>query len=672
MLTSRSWWFLLAVGGMLALGVVAPFVPLALGCLTLLLWFGWEWLLFAVRVETAVRGLRVGREVSDGRGPVATLWAGQTFRVRGTLEAGGSAGLPYLAAADPVPFGVERVDGEVAAEGAVGPDAPLTWEYRIRCSAAGVIRFEGVRVRVADLQGFFYHAAFVRDVRVFRVLPVLATRKGGPPAAKRVNLLPPPGVHRLRRPGSGSELLDLRDYLPGDPPKTIAWKVSARRDRLITKEFESEVPVRCTLFVDTSNSVRVPARPAAGGAHARPLDRLVEIAAGVIQANAAVRDPTVLCLFDEGGAEVVRPDRTGPHVTQMLHRLADAAALAPAAAHVDPARLLPLAYAFARVTYPELLRPGVNGMPWWLARFGAFPARTRRRPGLTLFLHRHKAAVYLVGTFVLPLVLVVASAAVGAAVYSRHLHPDFLWGVLVAGAVSALSVAGSTLFLLSGMLLGGRHRRTAGWRKALAALLAARYGPTPGGLSAYLEDDDAFALALQRFLAEHRVPFELPLYDAAGRYQFAAPAKVAVLAAALLRAVGRGRDNELFVLLADLVELGDDLAPLLRAAGVALARHHQVLVVCPWPAGLPLPDTDGGEEEAGDAGPWWARERRRGGDDKLTGLREATVLRYHQAYRVLRRAFGRLGVPVVCAAGGAPAALILERLDRLRRVRGRR
>ena len=58
--------------------------------------------------------------------------------------------------------------------------------------------------------------------------------------AKRHNLLPPPGVHRHRRPGSGGELLDLRDYLPGDPPKTIAWKVSARRDKLITREYERD------------------------------------------------------------------------------------------------------------------------------------------------------------------------------------------------------------------------------------------------------------------------------------------------------------------------------------------------------------------------------------------------------------------------------------------------
>src|SRR5204862_3680248 len=113
-------------------------------------------------------------------------------------------------------------------------------------------------------QGFFYQVAFVPGVLLLRVLPPLTDADGLRPGTKRFNLLPPPGTHRLRFPGSGSELLDLRDYLPGDPPRTIAWKVSARRDRLITKEFESEVPVRCTLFVDASNSVRVPSLPGEG------------------------------------------------------------------------------------------------------------------------------------------------------------------------------------------------------------------------------------------------------------------------------------------------------------------------------------------------------------------------------------------------------------------------
>src|SRR5262249_3487199 len=154
-------------------------------------------------------------------------------------------------------------------------------------------------------QGFFYHRTFVPGVVVCPVLPARVDSRGRTVTSKQHNLLPPPGIHRLRRSGSGSELLDLRDYLPGDPPKTIAWKVSARRDRLITKEFESEVPLRCTLFVETSNSVRV------RWSGQCALGRLLEIAAAVAQANCATRDLTGLCLFDEQSTQsIVRPGRT--------------------------------------------------------------------------------------------------------------------------------------------------------------------------------------------------------------------------------------------------------------------------------------------------------------------------------------------------------------------------
>ena len=115
-----------------------------------------------------------------------------------------------------------------------------------------------------------------------------------------------------------------------------------------------------------------------------------------------------------------------------------------------------------------------------------------------------------------------------------------------------------------------------------AAILSIQYGLAPGGLALLLEDDERFSLDLQRFLADHHVPYSLPLYDDSGRYLFVAPEKVEVLARGLLRAIGRGRDNELFVILADLLELSHELEPLLRAVKVALARHHQVMVICPW------------------------------------------------------------------------------------------
>lgn len=44
---------------------------------------------------------------------------------------------------------------------------------------------------------------------------------------------------RSRRDPLGTELHHLRDYRPGDPMRQIAWKSSARNDRLLVREYES-------------------------------------------------------------------------------------------------------------------------------------------------------------------------------------------------------------------------------------------------------------------------------------------------------------------------------------------------------------------------------------------------------------------------------------------------
>jgi uncharacterized protein (DUF58 family) len=654
MLTARGWSFLLVVLLMLAGGLFARVAALTILSLTLVVWFVGEFVVFASRAQSLHRRLRVTREVRDDRGAVTTLWAGREFEVRVRLGSDGWLSLPYVSAADRVPFGVDHLSGLSRAEGPVGAGAELVLRYRVRCGDPGTARFEGVRVQTADYQGFFYTAAFVPGVAVMRVLPRLSDAEGLSPASKRLNLLPPPGVHRLRYPGSGSELLDLRDYLPGDPPRTIAWKVSARRDRLITKAFESEVPVRCTLFVDTSGSVRV------GSAGGRALTRLVEIAAAVLQANAAVRDLTGVCLFDEHGVTAARPDRSPAHLRRMLRLLADASALEPSCARTDPEELVALAYGFAFEVYPELLRPAVNRVPWWLKWLRSFPGYWRRSGRMFRYLYRRRLKFFFLGGTALPLLFLLVNlffvclAPTGVAVLV----------VYVTSALAALAAAGGLLLFLASTVLGGRQRRLAANRKRMAALLSVRYGLAPGGLEALLEDDDQLSLLLQRFLTEHRVPFSLPLYDRKGRYLFAAPEKVGVLAGALVRAVGKGHDNELFVLLADLLELDDRLDPLLRAVRLAMSRKHQVMLVCPWPPGVELPRGVGTGRPRSAAPGRPAHEPPEGhiGRD----VKQTTAERFHAAYARVRRAFGRLGVPVVCAAGDDPVPLILQRLDRLR------
>jgi uncharacterized protein (DUF58 family) len=671
MLTARGWWLLLIILAMLATGMLVPppygfwelesanvrliYLASALG-----LWFGWEWLHFTLRARLTVRRLRVERIVRDDHGPVDNLWMGRPFLVQVELHIPEGLNLPYLAATDRIPFGVERLSGNIRCDGELEAGRTMQWSYRIRPAAAGRVRFEGTALQLADLHGFFYRETFLPAVAIYRVLPPLTDAKGQASKAKRHNLLPPPGVHRFRRPGTGSELLDLRDYRPGDPPKTIAWKLSARRDRLITKDFESDVPVRCTLFVDTSHSVRL------GPPGDNALSRLVEIAGAAAQANSGTRDMTGLCLFNETETTHVRPARGPRHLVKVLNLLTDAAGLAPAASKARADSLLPLAYSFAQEVYPDLMRPEVNRFPWWLPWLFPQPAWTRSRPKLADYLYAWQ-----------PLFLIALAAGLAFSLLLAFFASSALGFFLV---VVLMLVGLGWLIFLDSFFRGHRRAR---WRKRLAALLSVQYELAPGGLALLLEDDERFSFFMQRFLADHHVPYALPLYDEQGRYLFAAPEKVEVLAKDLLRAVGRGRDNELFVLLADLLELTDELGPLLRAVKVALARHHQVMVICPWPVGIPPPASPIAKRGNGEPGKRRKRDfgladspsrRYAGSHFAPTSLRlqEITTARFHRAFRQIQRTFARLGVPVVCAQDRDPVRLILARLERLRGLGTRR
>jgi uncharacterized protein (DUF58 family) len=526
----------------------------------------------------------------------------------------------------------------------------------------GQVRFEGVGIQTADPQGFFYHKTFLSHPRVYRVLPPLSDARGHSPAVKRHNMLPLLGAHRHLRPGSGSELLDLRDYMTGDPPKTIAWKASARRDRLMTKVFESEVPVRCTLFVDTSNSVRV------GPPGKNALARLVEISSNVAQASAAARDLTGLCLFDERAFSFVKPARGPRHVVQLLNRLAEAADLAPSTGEARLYPLLRLAYGLARELYPDQLRRDLNRSPWWLPWLWPQPFSTVRRPTAADHFNRWLFIVLLVlwGLVLAYFVWGVERSYARVPLSVATLIVRVLLYTLLGGLVGTGFVL--TLSLLRGYILFAPARRRAfHWRKRLAALLSVQYGLAPGGLAVLLEDDQRMGNYLQRFLAEHQVPYPLPMYDRKGRYLFAAPGKIDFLAAALLRAVGRGHDNELFVLLVDVLELEDQLGPLLRAIQVARARHHRVMVISPWPPGMPPPKE--GEDVP-------VLKRRRHYDEPQARLKDTlrlnTTERFHRAFHRVRRTFARLGVQVICALSREPARLVLQRLEQLRFLERRR
>jgi uncharacterized protein (DUF58 family) len=58
------------------------------------------------------------------------------------------------------------------------------------------------------------------------------------------------GQRVIRRRGSGTSFANLRDYVPGDDPRHIDWKATARRNRLISREFAVEQGQTIMIAVD--------------------------------------------------------------------------------------------------------------------------------------------------------------------------------------------------------------------------------------------------------------------------------------------------------------------------------------------------------------------------------------------------------------------------------------
>ena len=63
------------------------------------------------------------------------------------------------------------------------------------------------------------------------------------------------GMHRSPFHGFSVEFAEHRPYVPGDPLKNLDWKVWARSDRYLVKQYTEETNLRCHLLVDLSGSM---------------------------------------------------------------------------------------------------------------------------------------------------------------------------------------------------------------------------------------------------------------------------------------------------------------------------------------------------------------------------------------------------------------------------------
>lgn len=137
-------------------------------------------------------------------------------------------------------------DSDGAYISAVHPRGKTTVRIEHIVARRGVYAFPPMSGHSAFPLGLFERSVRVDDGATITVYPsVHAVRMGMLEQMHGTGDTP-----KLRR-GDGDEFFSLRDYVMGDDPRKIAWKVSARVGRLIVRELEPSTSHNIVVLLDT-------------------------------------------------------------------------------------------------------------------------------------------------------------------------------------------------------------------------------------------------------------------------------------------------------------------------------------------------------------------------------------------------------------------------------------
>lgn len=137
---------------------------------------------------------------------------------------------------DPLPFSL-AANGRTTIEFSFGPGKRGSWPLG------------AIALRVCAPLGLIQRTIIFSSTDSMTVAPSLSPVREYQLLAMKHSLREI-GVRTIRRRGEGRSFSNLRDYAPGDDPRFIDWKHSARRNKLISREFTEERGQSIMIVID--------------------------------------------------------------------------------------------------------------------------------------------------------------------------------------------------------------------------------------------------------------------------------------------------------------------------------------------------------------------------------------------------------------------------------------
>lgn len=234
--------------------------------LVLLHVLGWAWplLLVAARLATLLFALALLVDFFVLYGPRSGLegarrtydrWSnGDQNPVRIVLESGYGLGM-QVRVLDELPHQFQQRD--LVFRGALQPWGSAEFAYNVRPVARGVYRYGAINALVSSPLGLVERRFRLDADKEVAVYPsYLQLRRYELLAIS--NRLTLAGIKRIRRVAHQSELERIKEYVAGDDRRTVNWKATARRGRLMVNQYQDEKAQQVFCLIDTGRVMKMP------------------------------------------------------------------------------------------------------------------------------------------------------------------------------------------------------------------------------------------------------------------------------------------------------------------------------------------------------------------------------------------------------------------------------
>ena len=195
----------------------------------------------------AVRGLRFERSITPA------VQVGEPVTVHITVWSERRLKRPLVTVLDHLPRRLVDRDTIYSLPVAPSYDQPIQTKYTFVPRRRGIFRWQRVTVEGTDALGLAtLRKTYPTEAIELKVYPA--------PLPIHASFTPTAGwgqseLETGRSTGSGLDTRSIREYVMGDPLRTIHWKSSAKRGELMVKEFESGSGIALRMMLQRTNTI---------------------------------------------------------------------------------------------------------------------------------------------------------------------------------------------------------------------------------------------------------------------------------------------------------------------------------------------------------------------------------------------------------------------------------